>query len=147
MKFKHKEEVLGRILEHVTFSESGCWESRSVPNSYGYSRLMVDGRYRYVHRLMYMICVGPIPKGQVPDHVICENPPCCNPAHLELVTKAENSRRARGVWLDECQRGHALTGWNAMKRSDGRTSCRTCFNESCRKSHARSRELRRAGGI
>jgi hypothetical protein len=37
--------------------------------------------------------VGPVPEGLELDH-LCENPPCCNPAHLEPVTHAENNRRA-----------------------------------------------------
>lgn len=35
-----------------------------------------------------------VPKGMVADH-LCNNPPCINPEHLEVVTVAENVRRGR----------------------------------------------------
>jgi hypothetical protein len=45
-----------------------------------------------VHRDVYEQLVGPIPEGLVLDH-LCRNRSCCNPAHLEPVTTAENVRR------------------------------------------------------
>ena len=41
------------------------------------------------HRVMYAMKNGPIPDGAVVRHK-CDNPPCCNPAHLEIGTHADN---------------------------------------------------------
>lgn len=135
------DEIEERILDQCIFDKvSDCWLWQG-PTVKGYGMLRIGESMRYVHRVMWAIKHGRIPKPLTVDHVKCQVTHCCNPAHMELVTRAENSRRARGVKDGKCKRGHAVTGWNAMKRSDGRTSCRTCFNDSCRRSHARSRAL------
>ena len=43
------------------------------------------------YRLAYGELVGPIPAGHHLHHR-CENPLCCNPAHLEPMTNAEHKR-------------------------------------------------------
>jgi len=46
----------------------------------------------FAYRVAYRLTFGDIPKGMTVDH-ICFNPMCCNPAHLQLLTRAENSAR------------------------------------------------------
>lgn len=46
---------------------------------------------------------GPIPDGLQLDH-LCRNPSCVNPAHLEIVTGAENIRRGKAKLSDEAVR-------------------------------------------
>jgi hypothetical protein len=53
---------------------------------------MVDGEKCYSHRVYWERENGPIPEGLQIDH-LCRNPGCVNPAHLELVTNAENTQR------------------------------------------------------
>jgi hypothetical protein len=40
-------------------------------------------------RLTWLVHRGEIPDGQVVRHT-CDNPPCCNPAHLVLGTSGDN---------------------------------------------------------
>lgn len=51
------------------------------------------------HRAAFVDAFGPIPAGSVVMHK-CDNPPCLNPAHLEIGTQAKNQQdkhlRGRG---------------------------------------------------
>jgi hypothetical protein len=58
----------------------------------GYGRVSIDGKVQRVHRVVWELMHGPIPEGLTIDH-LCRVPSCCNTAHMELVTGAENSRR------------------------------------------------------
>jgi len=76
---------------------TGCWLWSGKRNSgNGYSKVRHDGRIWMVHRLVYTLLVGLIPKGLLLDHK-CRRRACCNPKHLEPVTSAENTRRGEAV--------------------------------------------------
>ena len=88
------ETIEGRLLARMDRSggPDSCWPfvapgaSRS-----GHLQLSWKDRMLPVHRLAYQTWCGPIPDGLVVRHR-CDNPPCCNPAHLELGTVADNNR-------------------------------------------------------
>ena len=88
--------LYGRI-EQRTPEE--CWPWKGpVHKGYGQIKLSngKSGGLQYpTHRLAYELDHGPIPKGYDVDH-LCDNPPCCNPKHLEAVTHSENMKR---MWV------------------------------------------------
>lgn len=88
-----------------------CWEWVGAKISTGYGSL-TNGRGGSVlaHRKSYEILVGPIPGGLTIDH-LCRNRACINPAHMEPVTNAENTRRAAAL-RTHCIKGHPLEGDN-----------------------------------
>lgn len=65
----------------------------------GYGAFWLDGGNRRAHRIAYALTHGPIPAGLRVLHT-CDNPPCCNPAHLFMGTNADNSG-------DMVTKGHA----------------------------------------
>jgi len=78
--------------EPYIVDDAGCWIWQRSKDRKGYGQIRVDGRLTYAHRYMYERHVGTIPAGLELDHLCCV-PACCNPAHLEPVTHAENVRR------------------------------------------------------
>jgi hypothetical protein len=86
------------IIEHVEagsayYTESGCleWVGSCTPDGYG--QFHSRGKTYYAHREM-MRAQGHDIDGMSIDH-LCERKACSNPAHLDVVTPAENTRRMR----------------------------------------------------
>lgn len=95
-----------------------CWPWRGTIRRKGYGQMSVAGRTRLAHRLAYELAVGPIPDGLQVCHR-CDNPPCCNPAHLFLGTAADNQhdKGAKG----RAARGSANGGGGKLTEDQVRT--------------------------
>lgn len=123
-----------RLFSGVVINrETGCWErTLGFINRHHHSMMRYSGGRELVHRLVYAWVFGPIPKGRgrdipILDHIVCNNPPCCNPLHLELSTHSKNilrgrSEAARHAAQTHCQNGHLLP---PFKLGSFRV-CRTC---------------------
>ena len=112
-----------------------CWVWTSWL-SQGYGRTYVNGRKNVlVHRAVYEELVGPFPVGLEPDH-LCMNRACCNPAHIEPVTRSVNVKRGHaGEWLaakqkakTHCPQGHPYSPDNTyVHPKNGQRHCRQCM--------------------
>ena len=70
--------------------EDACWEWTAYRTGPGYGQFGVNGKVRGVHRVAWANHHGrDIPHGLFICHT-CDNPPCCNPAHLFPGTHADN---------------------------------------------------------
>lgn len=74
-----------------------CWEfkghvRRGTATGVGrYGRVGLPGGKEtdYAHRISYRVHKGEVPDGLEVRHM-CNNPPCCNPAHLDVGTRSDN---------------------------------------------------------
>ena len=139
-----RQDPIERFWSKVSKTD-GCWiwTGKRKANGYGVfvmgRRSLGQRRDYYAHRFAYELAREPIPAGLQIDH-LCRVRECVNPAHMEVVTSAENTRRM-GAAITHCKRGHEFTAENTYRvPRSGRRSC-----VACRRMHAiRYREARRA---
>jgi hypothetical protein len=134
-----------------------CWPWLGR-KTHGYGKFAFSGG-QLAHRFAYELAYGPIPSGLVVEHVChttdlscfglsaaCPHRCCCNPAHLELLSVAENNRAAhRGGspqnGIPTCGRGHLLTPDN-MRMEGTRRRCVRCQSDYLRQYRASGKAKR-----
>lgn len=131
--YKPTGDIWRRIMAtELTLTPEGCWLWNGTLNSSGYGCIGSGKRSRtaLVHHVAVLASGREIPDGMTVDHqchdsYTCPGDPCLhkrcvNPAHLVVMSLADNNRRKweRGL----CRKGHPLT-----PRRDGRSrECVTC---------------------
>jgi len=121
-------------------SREGCWVWHGKTSRWGYGAVRVyyvDGTdgYSGAHRIVYVALAGPIPDGLDLDH-LCRNRLCCNPEHLEPVSRRANTLRGEGpaavnAKKTHCPRGHELTEDNLIPANlkQGGRACLACHRD------------------
>lgn len=89
------------IRSRVVVTEEGCWEYQGHRSARGYCDIKWMGRSWRVHRVSYIAFHGPFDQSLLVCHS-CDNPPCCNPAHLFLGDHKVNA-------LDAARKGRLNT--------------------------------------
>lgn len=149
--FKYKPSQLDWVIQNIVHDPgSGCWHWCGKTAKNGYGRITHDGgkRSEAVHRVTYRGFRGEIPKGLDLDH-LCRNRGCCNPFHLEPITRAENNRRGltgkttipltaqKYLARSHCKHGHLYTEENTIHEPKFHGSARIC--KTCRQNRSRAR--------
>lgn len=68
-----------------------CWEWTGAIQSGGYGTVNLGGKGTTAHRLALILATGEPPTENLDACHECDNPPCCNPAHLFWGTRRENA--------------------------------------------------------
>ncbi len=135
-------EIPRRISEKLTVEmrsdhvATACWVWNGALNPAGYGMAWDGEATRLAHRVVYLMCVGPIIEESL-DH-LCMVHACVRPDHLEQVTYQENKIRGMAK-RQECKYGHDLDG--VRTRPGGVTSryCKTCQARMQREARARKK--------
>jgi HNH endonuclease len=139
------EEEAYRFSSKVTLDINGCWVWSGPKKVDGYAIFSFQPepgkKHKSIsgHRWAYIKLIGD-PGDLVLDH-LCRNRACCNPYHLEPVTRLENSRRAdhttRVLKITHCPYGHPYDESNTRYTKDRKRCCRTCEREraNAKKTH------------
>jgi len=112
---QRRKSLADRFWEKVAIKGADeCWEWQATRNASGYGRFKVNGVLQSAHRVVFTLDGRSIPDGAYVLHV-CDNPPCCNPAHLILGDQTDNMRDM----LNKGRGNHAKgSGASASKLSE-----------------------------
>lgn len=120
------------VLAQLPTDECVIWPGKV--NNKGYPQ--IDSRFTHAaHRYVWILHHQREPELPELDHT-CRTPLCCNPAHLEPVTHAENHRR-RAAAMTHCPNGHEYTDLTTFRRKGGSRGCRTCTRAADARRYAR----------
>jgi HNH endonuclease len=115
------DDLTRLVRTKIIVCECGCWYWTGSTDSGGYSKFKLRGKTINVHRYAYERLVADIPEGLTIDHLACTSRRCCNPEHMQVVTRGENSERANAT------RWHDLK-FDAEGNAHLHEQCQACFD-------------------
>ena len=96
-----REYHTGTLVERVWArvqrgAEDECWPFRGATSDYGHGTVRDGKHLRRAHVVVFEDTFGPLPLDEHGKKLKvlhqCDNPPCCNPAHLFSGTQIDNIR-------------------------------------------------------
>lgn len=84
-------ELAERLAAKLKRTRSGCLEWQGHRDDKGYGKIRVDTTTTdRTHRVALRLSGVPVESGVFVRHLVCDNPPCCNPEHLAVGTVQDN---------------------------------------------------------
>ena len=93
---EQKAARLQWIFDRCETTESGCRLWKFYKNSKGYGNGYYEGLHWAMHRLAYVLAIGPLPPDIFVRHR-CDNPACCEPSHLNHRSNSHENAKANPV--------------------------------------------------
>ena len=84
--FSHVEKILERCVRQ---NDCFVWAGATTKRRMGYGRIMIANKAWCVHRVVWTVLVGEIQEQKIIMHS-CDNPLCCNVAHMSVGDQTEN---------------------------------------------------------
>jgi len=121
-----------------------CWPWTAGKDRNGYGQFFPERKTCVkAHRFAYELSVGPVPADLTIDHVKawgCTMRSCCNPLHLEVVTRGDNTRRGGNSLKTHCPQGHPYDyEWTHPESGKRLRSCTQCRNDAQLRFRSRQR--------
>ena len=113
-----------------------CWPFQGCTSSWGYGIIQISGKGYIASRVAYALATEEEP-GKFHVCHTCDNPICCNPAHLWLGTDADNvadmfaKGREKKNTITRCAHGHEFipgSSWIIKHPRGNYRRCKKCFN-------------------
>lgn len=117
-------------------NERGCREWNRATYPAGYGEFSLGSDVVLAHRVAFFIANGYWP--EICRHT-CDNPPCCEPAHLLDGSQADNvhdmiERDRHSIFLrTHCIHGHEYNEVNTRITRKGQRVCRPCDRDRRKK--------------
>ena len=105
MRECYPEKFSARFWSKVDRSNAeGCWPWVGAKFKGGYGRVNSGGKFLRAHCIAFELVKHKIPEGMEVCHS-CDNPSCCNPAHLWAGTHRQNMRDCKDKGRFNPERG------------------------------------------
>ena len=87
-------DLTRQVRTRIHVCGCGCWVWTGATSHDGYGRFKHKGKVTVTHRYVYDKAFGDLDDDLTIDHLCDRHRTCCNPEHLEQITKTVNSERA-----------------------------------------------------
>jgi hypothetical protein len=122
-KIEWTDELKKRFWSYVRIGEPDeCWPWKGGLFTNGYGQFRFGKKKLKAHRCAYILTNGLFPRGKPKGLHSCDNPPCCNPAHIFPGTLSDNAR-------DRHSKGRAAPCVLCPLRGEENPSAKLCVGQ------------------